>query len=434
MLKPENQKLVTFVKKLFYKMSTYIRCLKLDEGKSGGIPESKLGTFFNQVHEYTTSLEYIMSCLVLFDIGAERGFEDEHKIICYKITESIREFVIEQKVAELQPNVMNVNRRFVTDACSPRIRYVAGYCVAALRKRYTQIKQSNMFSRSKEAQSVFKEAKISVNIINSLKEEEHYLKETTTNPESLADTDRRQNVNRGLTNVTDSIYDFFLYLTKTCLSKLVHENLVTYGESMYNKCLDVVQSETNLYEFFSHLVILRLHPGSIEEFHDSHVNLSEHLENMVITSAQIHRIYNELVRKYFMVLFAQFCRDVKSTLKVKKTMAHRKQIKVAKSTEKSKKGQGDKQTSKTPTSSKKTIMPSQIEPEPGTSTAAQDEMTPGTSDSDLCAKCKTGEGNDWIQCDGCNSWLHRKCAGLANYRKWKKYSKESASWFCTACQ
>ena len=62
-------------------MSTFIKSLKLDMQNAGSIPESTLAKFFNQVHEYTTSLEYIMSCLILFDIGTERSFEDEHKII-----------------------------------------------------------------------------------------------------------------------------------------------------------------------------------------------------------------------------------------------------------------------------------------------------------------------------------------------------------------
>ena len=71
----------------------------------------------------------------------------------------------------------------MTDASRPRIRYVAGYCVAALRKRYTQIKQSKMFSHSKQAQSAFREAKFSMDIINLLKEEERYMKEPTTDRE-----------------------------------------------------------------------------------------------------------------------------------------------------------------------------------------------------------------------------------------------------------
>ena len=440
-LKQQHLKCKTFIKKVLSKMSTSVKSLEVD--KSGAIPENKLATFFSQVHEYSTSLGYIMDCLDLFDIGGEQAFQEEHRITCYRILEYIREFVMEQKVSELKPESSKLMKRFITDSCKPRIRYVAGYCVASLRKHYVQLKQTNIFAHSSESQSSFKEAKIALNVINCLKEEEHYLKEVTNDPDSLMDIDRRQNYRRGLTNVTDSMFDFFLCLTKTCMSNLVQENLVRYGESMYNKCLDVVRSDSSLYEKFSHMVVTRLHSESVEDFYDSTLILSEYMENIVYTSAQICQIYNELVQKYFMVLFAQFRRDVKSILKVQKTMAHRKQIKVSKSAEKSskpkssdkKKSKSAKKTSKSRASGESRVT-SQVEPVPGPSTQNDPpaELMDSDNDSDVCAKCGSGEGTDWIQCDSCNSWLHRKCAGLSNYMKWKKYSKDSAIWYCKECQ
>ena len=220
------------------------------------------------------------------------------------------------------------------------------------------------------------------------------------------------------------------------MSKLVHENLVRYGESMYNKCLDVVRSELSLYEKFSHMVVTRLNSEKVEDFYDSTLNIADYLENLVCTSAQICQIYNELVQKYFMVLFGQFRRDVKSLLKVQKTMAHRKQIKVSKSESKSSdKTKSTKKTSKVRASSE-SRMTSQAEPEPGPSTLndSPDETSDSENASDVCVKCNIGEGSDWIQCDSCNSWLHRKCAGLSNYMKWKKYSKDSAKWYCKECE
>ena len=79
-------------------MSTLIKSLDID--KSGVILESKLTTFFTHVHEYSTSLGYVMDCLELFDIAGEQAFE-EHRILSYTILEYIRELVIEQKVSEL---------------------------------------------------------------------------------------------------------------------------------------------------------------------------------------------------------------------------------------------------------------------------------------------------------------------------------------------
>ena len=67
-----------------------------------------------------------------------------------------------------------------------------------------------MFSHS--SQLSFKEAKITLNVINSLKEVKHYLNEIINDPDSLIDIDRQQNFRRGLTNVTDMYF-------KTCTRK-----------------------------------------------------------------------------------------------------------------------------------------------------------------------------------------------------------------------
>ncbi|MEW8545726.1 MAG: hypothetical protein AB2693_19565 [Candidatus Thiodiazotropha sp.] len=439
-LQPDNASLLRFIRKLLFKMSSCLRSLKLDTKKPGGIPENILTKFYSQIHELTTGLEYIMSCLELFNIGAEQNFDEKHKIVCYRITEYIREYVIAQKVAELTSTEIHLSKRFITDSTKPRIRYVAGYCVASLRKRYLRLKNSRIFSSLKADQHAFKEAKTAVTILNTLKEEEHYLKSTTEVPESLVDIDRKQNSNRGLTNVTDSVFEFFISLTLSCLSHLNHENLIAYGNSMYNNCLSVIQKDNRLFEQFTHLVIVRLH--SEEEFGGSNISLSEHLDSLVATAAEILHIYNELVRKYLMVFFAQFCRDIKSVYMVKKTMAHRKQIKVASSSEttKNKSSESSAQQRAGKQTQKKTKISANphTDPTPGTSASTMDDRgsEPADSDSDreVCAKCKADKNDEWIQCDGCDAWLHRKCAGLSNFMKWRKYSKESSVWRCKNCE
>ena len=111
----------------------------------------------------------------------------------------------------------------------------------------------------------------------------------------------------------------------TCISKLVQENLVRYGDPVYNKCLEVVRGYSSLYEKISQFVVTRLHSENVEYFHENTLNLSEYLENIVYTSA-LYQIYNIFVQKYFMVLLAQFRWDVNSALNLRKTMAHPKQI------------------------------------------------------------------------------------------------------------
>lgn len=52
-----------------------------------------------------------------------------------------------------------------------------------------------------------------------------------------------------------------------------------------------------------------------------------------------------------------------------------------------------------------------------------------TDNSDLCKVCKIQTCEQWIQCDICQSWHHRKCVGLSNVLKWKKFLVQGHSGF-----
>ncbi|KAL5012937.1 hypothetical protein ScPMuIL_011488 [Solemya velum] len=95
------------------------------------------------------------------------------------------------------------------------------YCVASLQRKYTRIKESNMYSQSNEGQRAYHESKCAVNVLNILKEEEQYLQKSTNKPESLLNTERRQTISRRFTNVSDSVFSFFLKLTDYLQSSYV---------------------------------------------------------------------------------------------------------------------------------------------------------------------------------------------------------------------
>ena len=54
---------------------------------------------------------------------------------------------------------------------------------------------------------------------------------------------------------------------------------------------------------------------------------------------------------------------------------------------------------------------------------------------EYCTKCeqKYKEGDDWICCDICHSWLDRSCAGLDDDFLWNHYSGDDAQFVCPLC-
>ena len=311
-----------------------------------------------------------------------------------------------------------------------------------------------MYGNSKHTQDIYYTAKCKVKILNLIKEDENFLKENSSEPESLVDIERRQNIRHGLTNVADSSFKFFVRLTETCLTYLTNQNLLNQGKNMYSECFLKIHNDMQLFESFSSIVAQRSANENLEEFvaqHCTAADVSEDLsvvtDSVVLHAEQINCLFREIVEKYLHVLFSQFRKDVKYASKTEKKMAHRKQVKVGKGSKKASASEkaasnllmhpvvsqpSEVQVSTTQTAVELTdtaqdsTTESVVEPQPGTSAT--------TDDSDLCKKCMSDRPDEWIQCDSCDSWFHRKCAGLSNAKLWKKITKSTAHWFCRDCK
>jgi hypothetical protein len=100
---------------------------------------------------------------------------------------------------------------------------------------------------------------------------------------------------------------------------------------MYQKCFEILNSDSLLYEQFTNVIATSYSKQPMEEFSEN-MQVSITVEKMVLISSLVNKIFNEFTEKYLMVLFAQFRKVVKSAFRIEKTMAHRKQIKASKRT------------------------------------------------------------------------------------------------------
>lgn len=214
-------------------------------------------------------------------------------------------------------------------------------------------------------------------------------------------------------------------MTDLCLHAFIGENLIRYGEHVFDKCYSkIIRSEkihTMFVEIISKATVIESSSFLMKTQSDDE-NIPAILNRLVVYAAQTNAIFDAIVKKYMMVFLAQFRKDIKTAYKVTKTMAHRKQIKVSKPND----GKKQKKDAETPGPSHSTEETIQ-EPATSTSTASAELV--------LCKVCQLDhEDDDWIQCDKCAIWFHRVCAGLKNSRWWKKYSAEGAQWFCKGCK
>ena len=402
---------------------------------SGPVKCKDLGDFYKSVHKYHTSAEFLMNCMQLFN---NEIFSNEHKHICFFTSTEIRKFILDQCSKNYRSKQKQLPGRMMTNASRPRIRYVGGYCIAKLRLKYVKKKNAARYSKSPEDQQIYEECVIASEIIDQLQEDEQYILANSTDPGSLYDIYRKQNINRGLTNISDNLFHFFLNLSQVALTLMTTENFNKHGRDFFEHSKKELSENQDLLRQFSSVIQSQC------------VNLEE----SNTTRRILVNIFKKIVKSYLMILVSQFRKDLLDLYNVEKKMAHRKQIRVTVTNNpkkhktvhnddivekrKKRKGNDDKIMDTGPCTQNMRLQ--RNSPIPSTSTATDTHTINNTDrdaddDNSLCKICFTQDrDNQWIQCEGCFQWLHRTCAGLKHHLKWKKYQKKGSTFICSECQ
>jgi hypothetical protein len=357
-----------------------------------------------------------------------------------------------KKKAELFPvGKRQISDKILTNASESRVRYVGGYCIAKVRYKYMQKKKSYMYKVDETGQAVYNESLQAVDILDSIKVEEYYLLASTPKPESRLDGNRKQGLNRSLTNIPDDLFQFFQILTEKCLQLLVDENMNTYGSNLFEEMKNTILESLELYnEFFSVVDKCR---AINQDLCETYVQQSD---NNVVKI-----IYKKIIKIYLMVMVNQFRKDVLDSFSIEK-----KKSKVKSKAKKGSQNDGERHSTSNdisipiiePTCSssrpkrrrkiKKTSEISssddehiniEIPLEKPKDQADNFEMSENSDEETSCQVCNLNQNTapsqtQWINCDGCNGWLHRKCAGLQHHLRWKKFNKKDEHFYCQQCE
>jgi uncharacterized membrane protein len=275
--------------------------------------------FYRKATAVETSDSHKLACTTLFQ--KYNKFDKAHSHICYKITMAIRKYLLKEK-ADLYPTEVKSHelaKRTTTEASKGRIRYVGGYCIHQIRKKYLTLQQSRMYSLNILKQTEFDEASDKISILNSLREEEYFLKKSSCKPETLLDISEKQNLSKGLVHIPDELFDFFEHLCDFILSLLTFENFQRHGEDLHKFVLSKLLTSTDLQREFESVVKSRKIMNSL--FFETHDD---------IPSTYILELFQEILKLFLKVVFNQFRRDILQSYSVSKTMEHRKQVQVKK--------------------------------------------------------------------------------------------------------
>lgn len=126
--------------------------------------------------------------------------------------------------------------------------------------------------------------------------------------ESLEETSRRQNVRKGLTNITDQSFNFFMLLDKKIRLIETSTNIDLHGSNFHSFVISQLQSDQLLLKSFC------------DQF-EVHVEKDD---------AQV--LFSDIVQKYSLMSLSQMRKRYMKVVEAQKTEAHRKQIKMREKT------------------------------------------------------------------------------------------------------
>ncbi|XP_062608033.1 uncharacterized protein LOC134269858 isoform X1 [Saccostrea cucullata] len=199
-----------------------------------------------------------------------------------------------------------------------KIRYIGGYVLAKLKYRNSRVVKRSAFAPGKE--EVMEECERQKILLNSLCSTEADLIDNTSDPESLLETKRKQNMSGSLCNISDQTFNFFQQLELKSRQLFTYEKLVDtkskFFEVVKNLLLDDFHSKSSFSDLFRNL-------KEEDSDHDNECVFCDHCK----TCKTLVYLYKEIMSLFIKVSMNQFRKDFLRALSVEKSKALRQKLK-----------------------------------------------------------------------------------------------------------
>ena len=255
--------------------------------------------------------------------------------------------------------------------------------------------------------------------------------------QSLKETARRQNLQHGLTSITDNCFDFFFSLNRINTQHQTVHNLKIFGPDCLNKTKEAALTNMGLKQCWDNL---------FEKY--------KVLDAATQVTADIRQaLFEDIVIRFLRIGNNQFRKNSIRKIGKTKTESLRKKVVV----EKSKRKSSSRMLRNRKTMEKKenrvyliqiTHVDTENDSVPGPSDRGSDKKRKRGSvkkgkarqsreDDTYCGYCQLQyvDGEPWVQCDECNEWFDCECQNISN-REYERLSSEveEIPWFCIECK
>ena len=287
--------------------STFKKCIPLEESGKKKVDNKSTTAFYKAVTMFQQSAPYKSLVQVLF---VTQSPKPTHYRACFILIQTLRALVVEEAVKKIKEEECQHekpgNVREGSSAGRGKLRYIGGWCVATLKYRKKQTVGRNLYKKGTRSLTVRLDSE--VRFLEQLVEHESYLLENSKDKESLMDVKRKQNLTGGLTNISDSAFDFFHALDDAIQKLETEHNMNKYGKDFYNFIQTELENNDDIFASWQQPFQPLTEDADIEN------------------DSIVKGLFNEVLAKYLRMSSAQFRKDFLRKIKVKKQEAHRKQI------------------------------------------------------------------------------------------------------------
>ncbi|XP_060601957.1 uncharacterized protein LOC132755166 [Ruditapes philippinarum] len=371
----------------------------------------------------------------------------------------------------------------MSDAGKGKIRYVGGMCVAKISQHYISVIISNQNNPDKNVKNLVKDSENKINILKQMIANEDLDFQCD---KTLQEIERKQNVRKALTYLGDQCFQFFLNLNEKVNKLLSTEIFRIQKKQIFEYTLSEIENDDDLKLLFFELftdenvtqdTVYSLYKEIVHKYllvcHKQLLIDTKDRLNVLKKKAHREEIQKKTEKRKSEIDLS--LKDIVSDISQNKNNSHMKlklncmsnenyltgreftNVELMKLcsaygvlfTKNMKKKDLAENLRKSIISSDKIMNPELLSADvslPSISGATRKRSkTPGKGKGKgkskkaaikkyFCKICSEEylDGEEWIQCDSCNNWLHRSCEEISD-DMWDDLQVEDTPWTCTAC-
>lgn len=268
----------------------------------GKVTNKATTDFYREIHQFLIQ-DKMMNMVNIFD-----GDVAARQNVVFRLSSEVRKMALEHSVSLIKQKAKEKGEKEkgIAYAESPggrgKIRYIGGWCVRSIKRVKKSKLMKNLYKEKKRELNL--NLRKQLDLLDKLESTEYQLLETSEDTESLDEIMRKQNVRKGLTNISDKCFNFFLLLDKKIRLLETTANIDIHGTNFHSFVISQLQKDESLLNAFN------------SQF------------STQISQEEAKTLQNEFISKYSMMSLCQLRKSYLKDMKSQKTEAHRKQIKM----------------------------------------------------------------------------------------------------------